>query len=135
MGSTESSKVDVNLDLGGNTLTFATGATADTNIFEDGRGCLTPGTLIAPFPASPFCPSEVSSKWIWIPLTWTVSSCQYGAVKWTTGIPFSSASSKAWRKLAALWPVTVSLTPHSQSATKPLSLVYPVVFLSLTYSV
>ena len=43
MGSTESSKVDVNLDLGGNTLTFATGATANTSIFEDNRGCLIVG--------------------------------------------------------------------------------------------
>ena len=60
MGAATSSKVDVNLDLAGNTLTFGTGATTtqETVLTNGGKGCLTPGTLIAPLPASPFVLSD-----------------------------------------------------------------------------
>ena len=208
MGSTDSSKVDVNLDLGGNTLTFASGATANKAIIGD-NGCLivvlfiynrkayeetkvvtltaghtvtyvygkettkangqttfatnekwtattdgvthhrakffengkrgqspflkiektvvTPaGTLIAPVPLL-----VSANKSVWIPFL--LLSCQYGAVIWTTGILFAAASNASLKFLAL--PETVSLTPHSQSATNVLLVASPVVSLSLTYSV
>ena len=89
--------------------------------------------MIAPSPAS--FPVSEPLKWIWIPLTWTVSSCQYGAVIWTTGIPLSAALDNATLKFLAPLFIASDLNPHSQSATNVLSSVYPVVSLSLTYSV